>query len=187
MSWLFDDVFEHRDEAQTVLDRVRKARSELKIRYERIDEFTWVERGRKSETSNTTMMTENTVTRQEAEQAIAIYRTAKTAKQESEAQMAAAERIIERFGRMHIDEFADGRLVLDSGTLAVRAGTAKPVKDGRSLGAAARSELAARLPSAYVRLSCDFAGLYGCRDKLVRQLLASRGIEIVREDKFVVL
>lgn len=187
MSWLFDDVYEHRDQAQAVLDRVKKARSKMKFRYERVDESTWIERDRNPKPSKHAKMMETHVTRQEAEQAIAIYRTAKSAKQESEAQMAEAERVIESFGRAHIGEFADGRLELDSGTLAVKAGVAKPIREGRPLTPAARDELAALLPPAYVRPTCDFAELYGCSDKMVRRLLASRGIEIVREDRFIVL
>lgn len=187
MSWLFEDVYEHRAEAQAVLDRVKKARCKMKVRYERIDESTWIERSRNPESVKTNEMNRNIVSRQEVEQAIAVYRTAKSLKQKFEAQMAEAERTIESFGRMHIDEFSDGRLELDSGTLAVKAGTAKPLREGRPLTTAARTELAALLPESYVRLSCDFVGLYGCSDKMVRRLLAARGIEIVREDRFVVL
>ena len=49
------------------------------------------------------------------------------------------------------------------------------------------NELAARLPAAYVRLACDFGKLFGCADKTVRRLLTTQGIEIVREDRIVVL
>lgn len=187
MSWLFEEVYEHRAEALRVLERVKRARRGMALRYERVDEATWIERNLNPKTFNQNKMSENIVTRQEAEQAIAIYRTAKNAKQESEMQMAEAERIIESFGRAHLAEFAEGRLELDSGTLAVKAGAAKPLKNGRPLPTAARIELAAQLPAAYVRRSCDFAGLYGCPDKMVRRLLATLGVEIVREDKFVVL
>lgn len=187
MSWLFDDVYEYRDQAQAVLDRVKKARSKMKVRYERIDDATWIERDRNLKPIKKKETMETAVTRQEAEQAIAIYRTARSAKLESEAQMAEAVRLIESFGRAHLDEFTDGRLEMDSGTLAVKAGAAKPLKAGRPLATAARTELASQLPAAYVRPSCDFSELYGCRDKMVRQLLAAQGIEIVREDKFIVL
>lgn len=187
MSWLFNETYEHRDEAQAVLDRVKKARRRMKVRYERVDDSTWIERCATPKPFKKKEMLETTVTRQEAEQAIAIYRTAKSVKQEAEAQMAEAERVIESFGRAHIGEFTDGRLELDSGTLAVKAGVAKPLKAGRPLTTECRVELAAHLPAAYVRPSCDFAVLYGCQDKMVRQLLAARGIEIVRDDKFVVL
>ncbi len=187
MSWLFEDTYECRDQAQAVLDRVKKARKNRKVRFERVDDCTWIERCVTPEPFKKKEIMETTVTRQEAEQAIAIYRTAKSAKAEYEAQMAEAERIIESFGRGHLAEFVDGRLELDSGTLAVKAGAAKPVRGGRPLNTAARIELASQLPAAYVRASCDFAELYGCRDKMVRQLLAARGIEIVREDRVVVL
>lgn len=187
MSWLFNETYEHRDEAQAVLDRVKKVRRKMKVWYERVDDSTWIERCTTPKSFKKTEMMQTTVTRQETEQAVAIYRTAKSVKQEAEAQMAEAERIIESFGRAHIGEFADGRLELDSGTLAVKAGAAKPVRDGRPLNTAARIELAAQLPATYVRPCCDFSELYGCRDKIVRQLLAARGIEIVRDDRFIVL
>lgn len=187
MSWLFEDVYEHRDEACAVLSRVKEARRALKVRYERIDDCTWIERNLNPERFKRKETMEITVTRQEAEQAIAVYRTAKSARAESEAQMAEAERIIEIFGRAHLGEFVDGRLELDSGTLAVKAGVAKPIRAGRPLTTAARAELASLLPPAYVRRSCDFSGLYGCPDKMVRRLLAAQGIEIVRDDKFIVL
>lgn len=187
MSWLFDDTYEHRDEAQAVLGRVKQARSKMEVRYERIDDCTWIERNLTPELFKKKETMETTVTRQEAEQAIAIYRTAKSAKTEAEAQMDEAERIIESFGRAHLGEFADGRLELDSGTLAVKAGVAKPLKGGRPLTTAARIEFASQLPPAYVRLSCDFSELYGCPDKMVRRLLAAHGIEIVRDDRFIVL
>ena len=183
----YEDLREHRARAVTVLKRVKEARKGLKIRYERIDEHTWVERSESTESFKRQHIMQTTVTRQEAEQAIAVYRTAKSAKAEYEAVMADAERIINQFGRTHLEEFSDGRLELDSGTLAVKSGAAKPLKGGRPLTTAARAELAALLPEAYVRLSCDFTELYGCRDKMGRQLLVARGIEIVRDDKFVVL
>lgn len=187
MSWLFEDAYEHRAEALEVLDRVKKARHGLKVRYDRIDDATWVERNLNPKSFKNDKMSENIVTQQEAEQAIAIYRTAKNAKQEAEGQMAEAERLIESFGLAHLEEFTEGRLELDSGTLAVKAGTAKPIKNGRPLSTTDRGELAAKLPAAYVRRSCDFSALYGCPDKMVRRLLETLGIEIVRQDKFVVL
>lgn len=187
MSRLFEEHCEQRNKALVVLDRVKKARQGLKVYYERIDDSTWIERCLNPESSKNNKMSETVVTRMEAEQAIAIYRTAKNEKLNAEAQMMQAERIIEAFGRSHLAEFAEGRLELDSGTLAVKAGTAKPLKNGRPLSTAARSELASLLPEPYVRRSCDFAGLFGCPDKMVRQLLAAHGIEIVREDRFVVL
>lgn len=188
MSRLFDEVYEHRDEARAVLERIKCARRHLPVRYERVDESTWVERQQNPDKLfKKQEIMEPPVTRHDAEQAIAIYRTAKSAKTRYEAQMAEAERIIENFGRTHLSEFVDGRLELDSGTLAVKAGPAKPLKAGRPLTTAARIELASRLPAAYLRSSCDFSELYGCTDKMVRQMLLSRGIEIVRDDKFIVL
>lgn len=186
MSWLFDDAYEYRAEARRVLEQVKRSRRSLAVRYERLNETTWIERPLNPKPHTPYHMNPH-ITYNDVEQAIALYRTAKAAKQQCEAQMAEADRIITAFGQSHLEEFTDGRLELDSGTLALRAGAAKPLKEGHPLSAAARSELAAVLPSAYVRPSCDFTSLYGCRDKVVRQLLAARGIEIVREDKFVVL
>lgn len=186
MGRYLQDVRDQRARAQAVLDRVKRARKGLKTRIERIDEHTWVERT-DDESLKNQAMNQSTITRQEAEQAIALYQTAKNAKAKYEAVMADAERVIEQFGRTHLDDFSDGRLELDCGTLAVKTGTAKPQKGGRPLTTAARAELAALLPAAYVRLSCDFTELYGCRDEAVCRLLANRGIEIVRDNKFVVL
>lgn len=186
MSWLFDDVYEYRAQAQAVLERVKAARRKLKIRIERLDESTWTERNLNPQPFKSPE-TMQSVTRDAAEQAIALYRTAKSVNLESETQMREAERVIESFGREHLAEFTDGRLILDSGTLAVKAGVPKPLKSGRPLSTAARAELAILLPPAYVRPSCDFVELYGCQDKMVRQLLRSREIEIVRDDKFIIL
>lgn len=186
MSWTFEEVNERRAEAQAVLDRVKTLRRPLAVHYERIDECTWVERRNNPKPLKTNTMT-TSITREEAEQAIALYRTAKTAKQHSESQMAEAERIIEAYGNSHLDQFVEGRLALDSGTLALRAGAAKPLQNGLPMNTSARNELAARLPAAYVRLACDFGKLFGCADKNVRRLLTTQGIEIVREDRIVVL
>ena len=82
----------------------------------------------------------------------------------------------------------NGRLKdAEAGIIAIKAGTAKPVKEGKPLSTAARSELAAALPPAYVKVACDFGVLYDSQDKVVRQILKARGIEIVREDKFAVI
>lgn len=186
MSWLFDDAYEYRAEARRVLEQVKHSRRSLAVRYERLNDTTWIERPLTPKPHTPHTMTPH-ITHNDVEQAIALYRTAKAAKQQCEAQMAEADRIITAFGKAHLEEFTDGRLELDSGTLVLRAGAAKPLKEGHPLSADARSELAAVLPSTYVRPSCDFTALYGCRDKAVRQLLATRGIEIVREDKFAVL
>ena len=71
--------------------------------------------------------------------------------------------------------------------IAIKAGAAKPIKEGKALSTAARAELASVLPAAYVKVACDFGVLYDSKDKTVRQILRSRGIEIVREDKFTVI
>lgn len=186
MSWLFDDAYEYRAEALRLLERVKQTRHTLPVRYERINEYTWVERPLNPHNTHIQTM-HHPITHSDAEQAIALYRTAKNTKQQCESQMAEAERIITAFGTAHLEEFVDGRLELDSGTLAIRAGAAKPQKAGRPLSTADRCELALLLPKTYVRLSCDFTALFCCQDKAVRQLLRARNIEILREDRIVVL
>ena len=127
------------------------------------------------------------ITTKEVEQAIKAYKEAKAAEAEVKGRIAAAEEVIQAYGVGHIGEFVDGRLAMESGIIALKAGTAKPIKDGKPLSTAARSELASVLPVAYVKTTCDFGVLYGSTDKTVRQLLASRNIQIVREDKFSVV
>lgn len=127
------------------------------------------------------------VSKQMAEDAIKAYKEAKLQEAEVKGKIQKAEEIIEAYGCAHVEEFTDGRLPLDSGIIAIKAGVAKPMKEGKALPTAARAELAAVLPPAYVKTSCDFGVLFGSQDKTVRQLLAVRGIEIVREDKYTVL
>ena len=127
------------------------------------------------------------VSKQEVEKAIRAYKAATIQKAEIEGAIKDAEEVIEAYSLNHIGEFADGRLPMDEGVIAIKAGAAKPLKEGKPLPTVARSELAAALPPAYVKSSCDFTFLFNSQDKTVRQILASRGIEIVREDKFVVL
>ena len=90
-------------------------------------------------------------------------------------------------GLDHMADFSDGRLALEAGIIAIKAGAAKPVKEGKPLSTAARSELAAVLPPAYVKVACDFGVLYDSHDKVVRQILKARGVEIIRDDKFAVI
>lgn len=97
------------------------------------------------------------------------------------------EAVIEAYSVEHLSDFSDGRLSLSTGIIAVKAGQAKPVKEGKPLSTAARAELATVLPPAYVKMACDYSILYDIKDKMVRQILRSRGIEIVREDKFTVI
>lgn len=127
------------------------------------------------------------VTREQAEAAVQTVRQLKIQSAELNGKIKDAESVVEAYSLEHIGEFADGRLALDAGIIAIKAGTAKPVKEGKPLSTAARSELAAALPPAYVKIACDFGVLYDSQDKTVRQILKSRGIEIVREDKFAVL
>ncbi|WP_300725872.1 hypothetical protein [uncultured Rikenella sp.] len=127
------------------------------------------------------------VTKEQVEKAVKTVKDLKIQAAELNGKIKDAEAIVEAYGIEHIADFTDGRLAVDTGVIAIKAGTAKPVKEGKPLSTAARSELAAALPAAYVKVACDFGVLYDCRDKTVRQLLKARGIEIVRDDKFTVL
>ncbi len=127
------------------------------------------------------------VTREQAEAAVQTVRTLKIQAAELAGRIKDAEAVVEAYGLEHLGEFADGRLALDAGVVAIKAGTAKPVKEGKPLSTAARAELASVLPPAYVKVACDFGVLFQSQDKAVRQILKARGIEIVREDKFTVL
>ena len=127
------------------------------------------------------------VTKEAAEKAVKTVKDLKIQAAEIHGKSKDAEASVEAYGLEHLSEFADGRLAVEGGIIAIKAGTAKPIKEGKPLSTAARSELAAALPAAYVKVACDFGVLYDSKDKTVRQILRSRGIEIVREDKFTVL
>lgn len=127
------------------------------------------------------------VTKEAAEKAVKTVKDLKIQAAEINGKIKDAEAIVEAYGLEHLSEFADGRLAVEGGIIAIKAGAAKPIKEGKPLSTAARSELAAALPAAYVKVACDFSVLYDSKDKTVRQILRSRGIEIVREDKFTVI
>ena len=127
------------------------------------------------------------VAKEQAEAAVQAIKTLKCQAAELAGRIKDAETIVEAYGLEHLGDFTDGRLALDTGIIALKAGTAKPVKEGKPLSTAARAELAAALPPAYVKMACDFGVLFQSQDKAVRQILKARGIEIVRDDKFTVL
>lgn len=127
------------------------------------------------------------VTKAQVSAAIEALRAAKIEASEIAGRIKDAEAVVEAYGVEHLGDFADGRLAVDGGIIVLKAGTAKPIKEGKALSTAARAELAAALPAAYVKVACDFGVLYDCKDKTVRQILKSRGVEIVRDDKFTVL
>lgn len=127
------------------------------------------------------------VTKEQVEQAVKSVKAMKIQAAELSGKIKDAEAIVEAYGQEHLGEFADGRLAVDGGIIALKAGVAKPMKEGKALSTAARAELASVLPAAYVKVACDFGVLYDSKDKTVRQILKSRGIEIVREDKFAVI
>lgn len=106
---------------------------------------------------------------------------------EMEAKMNENSEIVELYAREHVEEFEDDILPCGIGLIQIKAGAAKPITDGRALKKAERMSLALALPARYVSLSIDSKALYECQDKVVRQLLQSKHIEIVREDKYVVV
>lgn len=127
------------------------------------------------------------VTKEQVETAVQTVRQLKIQASELAGRIKDAEAVVEAYGIEHLGDFSDGRLALESGVIVLKAGTAKPIKEGKPLSTAARAELAAALPAAYVKVACDFGVLFGSQDKAVRQILRARGIEIVREDKFTVI
>lgn len=126
------------------------------------------------------------ITKQEVEQAIKAWKAAKIQSEEIKGKIKDAEDVISAYGINHIEEFADGRLPMESGVIAIKSGVAKAVKEGKALSATAKAELATVLPSAYVKVSPDFGILFGAQDKTVRQMLQARGIEVIREDIYYV-
>lgn len=127
------------------------------------------------------------ITREQVESAINAYKAAKIERAEIDGRIKDAEDIISAYGSENITEFADGRLPMKNGIIALKAGAAKPMKANKPLSTAARSELASVLPPQYVKMSCDFMVLFDCQDKTVRQILKQRGVSIVREDKFTII
>ena len=79
------------------------------------------------------------VSKQEVEKAIRAYKAAKIQKAEIEGAIKDAEEVIEAYSLNHIGEFADGRLPMDEGVIAIKAGAAKPLKEGKPLPTVARS------------------------------------------------
>lgn len=127
------------------------------------------------------------VSKEEVEKSIAAYLSAKQAKKEAEAIMKNTEAIIEQYGLENLQAFVDNRLVCCTGIIQIKAGAAKPMRDGKPLSTTERGALAADLPREFVKISPDFTALYGCQDAKVRQILKARGIEIVREDCFAII
>lgn len=127
------------------------------------------------------------VNQQEVEQSVKEYLKAKQAKKAAEAAMNKAEAVIARYGRENLGNFIDKCLICGEGIIQLRAGVAKPVKEGKALSATERNVLAAELPGEFVRMIPDYIALFNCPDVKVRQLLKMHGVEIVREDTFAVV
>ena len=127
------------------------------------------------------------VSKEQVEEAVRTVKELKIKVADLNGRIKDAEAVVEAYGLDHMADFSDGRLALEAGILAIKAGAAKPVKEGKPLSTAARSELAAVLPPAYVKVACDFGVLYDSHDKVVRQILKARGVEIIRDDKFAVI
>lgn len=127
------------------------------------------------------------ITKEQAEQAITDYRTAKSAKKVHEAIMAEAESIITAYANEHVTEFTDNKLALDSGMLEIKAGPAKAVTiEGKPMSTAARAELAKKLPFNFVNITIDASALYAADNKKVRQILTAAGVRIVKENKIII-
>lgn len=127
------------------------------------------------------------ITKKQAEDAVAAFLAAKREKQEIDARLKEAEDTVACYCTDHMSDFTDDRMTLGNAIIAIKAGTAKPVKDGKALSTAARTALALSLPEQYVKLQPDFTALYSAEDKVVRQILRSQGVEIVRDDKFSII
>ena len=127
------------------------------------------------------------ITHEAVNAAILAFKRAKRIKMETEARMAEAQMIIDHFAVEHLTEFCGDRLCLDTGTIFLKAGVAKPLNvSGKPLSRADRTELALALPAPYVKMSCDFSLLYGNENKMVQEILRSRGISIVRENTYLI-
>lgn len=118
---------------------------------------------------------------------MAVYLVAKREKQEIDARIKEVEDLVACYCTDHMADFTDDRMALGNAIVAIKAGTAKPLKDGKALSTAARTALALALPKQYVKLTPDFMTLYSAEDKVVRQILRAQGVEIVREDKFNII
>ena len=99
------------------------------------------------------------VTKEAVEKAVKTVKDLKIQAAELNGKIKDAEAIVEAYGLEHLGEFADGRLAVDGGIIAIKAGTAKPIKEGKALSTAARSELDSVLPAADVTVAWDFGVL----------------------------
>lgn len=99
-----------------------------------------------------------------------------------------AEDVIEGYGKQNIADFTDNRLACGIGIIQIKAGSAKPIdKSGKAVNKSTREHLANLLPSRFISVSIDAKALFESDDKIVRQILQSNGVSIVREDRFVVV
>lgn len=90
------------------------------------------------------------VTKEQVEQAVKSVKAMKIQAAELSGKIKDAEAIVEAYGQEHLGEFADGRLAVDGGIIALKAGVAKPMKEGKALSTAARAELASEIGRAHV-------------------------------------
>lgn len=127
------------------------------------------------------------IKRENVEAAIASWKECKEIERRNKAELEKLEQTIETYAREHIDDFEGDKLSLDNGTIAIKAGAAKPVKDGRPLSTIERAKLATIIPFDYVKLTCDYSALFKCEDKKVREILSANKINIVREDRYTVV
>lgn len=129
------------------------------------------------------------ITQERAEEAVANIINLQRKIKELEASKKISEQIIDCYSRERVPEFVDDKLVCGIGIIQIKAGTAKPIdaKTGKSISKTLREKLALLLPSKYVSQTIDSKGLYDCDDKIARQILRSNGINIVRDDKYIVI
>ncbi|MFV0505905.1 MAG: hypothetical protein ACK5L5_04230 [Bacteroidales bacterium] len=127
------------------------------------------------------------VSKEVAEMAVSEFIKARNEKKSAEAVMKEAEATVEQYAMENNGAFVNGRLVLGSAIVQIKAGTAKPMKDGKPLSTAARAQLATELPQPFAKLSCDFGALYQCNDKSVRAILKANGVEVVKDDKYAIV
>lgn len=123
----------------------------------------------------------------DVEAAIASWKECKNIERRNKAELEKLERTIEVYAREHIGDFKGDKLLLDNGTIVIKSGIAKPIKDGKPLTTSERLRLATILPSDYVKLTCDYSALFKCEDKKIREVLSANKINIVREDRYALI
>lgn len=176
----FDEVFEHRKEAEAVLSKVKKERGHLKTRVVRVGSNTWIER--EVEESETMERTGRTVSTQEAETAVRAYKEFREKVRQTGKQMESSRKVIEEFGQENRDKFTDDRLELAAGTIIRREGKARALRGGTELTPEQVEEFLELMPREFVKKVCDFDLLYEHPDGAVTDILNERDISLIRDE-----